>query len=604
MLKLSVKSIDNLQEIFHSVSQQVGNLSTQRSRFEEIDRYVQKSTDRSEATRKGQAARKAGNKAAISNMEIPVTHIYSETAHAYLVATFLTGTPLFAAVADRQHEDVASMLTALTLRDQIRFNWVSEYIQALRDAVMYPYFAVEYEWKAKRGNSAETMLVEGSSNTGTAKPILYEGNSVKRIDPYNLILDPAVPPNKVHSDGTYVGYVEQLNYIQVKEMYSELNNLYTIKKNLEAIFQCSASTQLYFRPKINDHTPQYNPNDWPTFFGVNAKVLPKTGAGVYEKVTLYRKIIPKEFDITLPSGGEPQIFKFIWINGLLAYAEPASSSHEYLPIIVGQLHSGDHSQKSFVEYLFDNQDLSTALLSAGLASMRRAVGDRAIYNPRMVRKEDVDSDNPVSKIPIISNSYNIDPRQAYSQIPYNDTVTPIFQSTLGMSMQLAEDVHGINRASQGNFIRGNKTMFEFDKIMSNSESRLQLGALNIESTFFAPSKEVLKMNYLVRAQNEEITNYITQAQINVDPVQLRQFAPMYKMASGIMPATKLANTEVLIQALQFMAADPIVSLEYDLGAITVSALKQQGFTDIESYRRTEEQMQQMAAMRGAQNEQQ
>src|SRR5690606_38306343 len=137
----------------------------------------------------------------------------------------------------------------------------------------------------------------------------------------------------------------------------------------------------------------------------------------------------------------------------------------------------------------------------------------------------------------------------------------------------------------------NKTSFEFDTIMSNSQARLQLGALNLENSFYAPIKEIIKLNYLIYAQAEEIENRQTGTTVQVDPAMLREVAPDFKMADGILPSTKLANTEVLVQAINAIGMDPMLAMEYDTGGIIVSILRQQGFTDIHQYKRTPEQMQ-------------
>src|SRR5690606_13404476 len=109
-----------------------------------------------------------------------------------------------------------------------------------------------------------------------------------------------------------------------------------------------------------------------------------------------------EYYITdVPESGNPQTFKLIWVNGHLAYVEPISAGHDYLPIVVGQLYPGSSEVKSFTEYLQDLQDLSTSLLTGTLDSMRRAVGDRALYDPTKIRKQDIENPSPVAKIPIM-----------------------------------------------------------------------------------------------------------------------------------------------------------------------------------------------------------
>src|SRR5690606_23729793 len=126
----------------------------------------------------------------------------------------------------------------------------------------------------------------------------------------------------------------------------------------------------------------------------------------------------------------------------------------------------------------------------------RSVGDRAIYDPNKIRKADIESSDPTAKIPLMNNTYGGTIDSAFRHIPYQDTISSQFQTNLGLVMNLSQQSTGINNASQGAFQKGNKTAFEFDTIMSNSQARLQLGAINLENSFFAPMKEMIKLNYL------------------------------------------------------------------------------------------------------------
>lgn len=592
------KTIDSLEGILKKLDGVASSSNRDVHKYQLTDKYLQKTGDYTEATLKGEHVNAIGDKSKITNVEIPVTFIYKETAHAFLTGTFLTGFPIFSATATRQHEDGAAMLTVLTSRDQTRLGWVGNLMRNLDDVLKYNICAAEVLWTTKKANSATTKITEGTTTTGQASPIIYEGNEITRLDPYNLILDPSVEPSRVHIDGTFAGYVNTLNYIQLKNRYLQWNDLYTIKENIRPIIQQSESrgknyTNYYYTPQIRKHSNVKTPtNDWGKFWGVNPTLNMDGVRGQYEEVVLYTRLIPKEHYMDVPLGGNPQVYKLIWINGNLAYVEPVTSGHEFLPIVVGQLYPGSKEVKSFTEYLQDLQDLATSMMTGTLDSMRRAVGDRGIYDPTRIRKQDIENPSPTGKVPITGNVYGQSLDNVYKHIPYNDNISGNYAANMNTSLMLAQQTTGVNGSQQGSFIKGNKTAFEFDTIMSNSQARLQLGALHLENSFFAPMKEILKLNYLIHAQSEEIENRQDGTTIKVDPALLRSVAPEYKMADGILPSTKLANTEVMVQAVNALSMDPMLKMEYDVGGVILSVLKQQGFSDIAQYRRTPEQQQQ------------
>lgn len=604
------KSIEQLENILHKMNDVISTKSRRCADFEMVDKYLQKTGDYSEGTMKSERSAALGLKDRLRNIEIPITHIYEESARAFLVGTFLTGSPIFQAVTNRDHEEAASMLTALTARDQNRLGWVGNLTRCMADVLAYNVCAAEVDWSAVRAVTAATQITGGVQNkTAALMPIVYEGNTIVRLDPYNLILDPDVEPGRVHIDGTYAGYIERINYIRLKQRYHIWDDKFTIKRNIKHVFQGKRGNSVgnnetyYYRPKIRKELSGANSGtSWAHHFGNSTTHDMSGSSGIYEVVTLYKRIIPREYDLTVPHSGMPQTFKLIWVNGTLAYAEPVVVGHEYLPIVVGQLYPGTSEVKSYVEYITDMQDLATGIMTGTIDSMRRAVGDRAIYDPNKIRKADIESPDPTNKIPLMNNTYGGTIAQAFQHIPYQDTITGQFTGNLGLVMNLAQQSTGVNNAAQGSFIKGNKTAFEFDTIMSNSQARLQLGAINLENSFFGPIKEMVKLNYLVYAAAEEVENQVTNTTVQIDPVMLRKVAPEFRMADGIMPSTKLAGTEVLMQAVQAMSMDPMLSIEYDIGGIVVSTLRQQGFNDLSKYKRTPEQMQQQIQMRMAQQQ--
>jgi hypothetical protein len=597
---LSAKSIKSLEEMLTKKSNAIKeSLDSRRTIMQTVDKYLQKETDRTETGIQGKIVNELGDKGKIRDTEVPIVRIQHQTALAYLTGLFLGGEPIFAATANRQHEDVAAMLTALSQRDQHRLNWRGNLIRALDFSLRYNLAPVEVFWGNKRASSVTTVQAsEGSTQTGELSPVVYEGNIMRALDPYNVFFDTTVNPYEVHEHGMFAGYVEKFNYLRMKKFFHELTNTFVIKRNVKDAFGRDANLDLHFTPLIRRIHAEHATDDWEAFFGNEPSIDPHGSKGKYEVITLYTRLIPREYNLDMPRPGHLKTFKLIYVNGVLLYAEPLNTPHEFLPLIIGQLEPGPMELKSFAEFVTDLQDLGTSMIRGTMSSMRRAVSDRAIYDPTRVRKNDVDSPNPVAKIPVTTNAYQTDIRTAYFPIPYTDTVTPLFQNNFGLIMSLADQTTGQNQATQGSFMRGNKTMFEFDEIMSNAQARVKLGAVHLETTLFHPIKETIKLNYLLYSQTEEIDDNITNQPVQIDPVMLRKFAPQFKMADGVLPTTKVANTEILMQALQLMSSNPEMQLEWSVPGITISVLKQQGFHDLDAYKRTPEEQQRIAALMG------
>lgn len=601
-MKLTKKVAEAVEPLLNQeLKLAIDEKSSQEDRFNLIDAYMEKESAKHQAFVAGKQVNRSGDKTKTRDLEIPICFIQHDTALSSMVSTFLGGEPIFAATAGRQHEDAAAMLTALSQRDQHRFRWRSQLIQTMDDVLKYNLCAAKVNWEAKKTTIVETAVSEEASYTGLAQAIIYEGNEIKRIDPYNLILDPSVAPHEVHEHGMYVGYAEALNRMAFERFVANLDAKFVYRDGVRTARETEATWAIYAeRPSYNDLSKAKDKGDFSGFFGNSINRNSTVGlTKSFEVVHMYLRLIPSDFSIDVPNPTSVQVFYAIWANGKLIYIEPCTTGLEFLPIIVGTRFYGGKTKKSFVEYIMDLQDVATSVTHGTLDSIRRAVQDRALYDPSMVTKEAVNSPNPIEKIAVNVSAFGTGLDAAYKPIPYIDSVSPLYTNMQSFVFSMADQTTGQNQSSQGQHIKGNKTLFEFDTIMSNAEGRGQLGKIIFNETFLQPIQEILKLNYLLYSQNEAIDNGTAQDSIEIDPTMLREYAPNFLMADGILPSTKIANTEVAMQALQLMGADPMIQVEYNIGALAISMLKQQGLTDIEAYKRTPEEQEQYLGISSA-----
>lgn len=593
-----------LQEMISGICQ-TGKVQLNRNfaRYENIDKYIEKESDSTSETIQGRVANRSGNKK-LANTEIPVVYMQHQTALADLAGTFLSGYPIFACSTKvRDLESGGRMLNMLTARDQQRMNWVGNLLYCFSDVLKFNICAAEISWKAKKGTQVVTSVVQGVTATGAAAPIIYEGMAIERLDPYNIVYDRLVEPHKVHTDGNMVGYIEIIDLITLHRRQSEMNSTYIYRTNMNLMLgetdlapTASGYTRLYQVPQVHMLMTKQDPQDFSNYFGIEpGNNNPQAGKAL-EWFKCYRRIVPSQYGIAMPNSDTVQIFELVFVNGYLVYAEPKSLGHEYFPIVLGQLSLGDENKKSFAEYIMDNQDLATSFMTASMNSMRRAVADRALYDASRIKKEHIESPNPTSKIPVSGNLFSKGLAEAYYQIPFVDNISGNMQNMMNLSIKLAELTNGVTSSTQGNFTPGNKTVAEYQDLQSNSRARLQLGAVVLGTSFLNPIKEILKIGYLINATSESITDRQTNTTTQIDPELLRTQAPEYRMADGLMPTTKIGNTEVLLQALAVMQNSPLMGIKYDTDAIILSVLSQQGFDNIDQYERSEADQQKYMAM--------
>lgn len=605
---------ENLQNYLTFVAPKIKDqLAITRARIDAIDAILECESDLSEDTQVGEALKQNNLKDRLVNTEIGITTANHETAWAFLCSTFLSGYPIFAATSSRDKEGPAAQMTKLSQRDQIRFSWTAELAQALYDSLAYPFFGVEVNWTVKTASAVTTRSLDtlnGATATGVAEAVLYQGNSITYLDPYNSFFDDSVVPAKVHELGIMAGKVEKINYIQLKRDFHSFNDMFTFKDNVSKVWE-SPYTNNFFSirqpPKSSSTSYQQTESlgtdgvDWTIAFASQANALQNRDPFCsYEKVTIYARLIPKDYKIdkaTLENPGAPRVFKLVFVNSLLILAEPITAGHEYLPMVFGRLRHRDMNRKSLAEFNAPIQDLNTALITATLDSLRKGInGGDILYNSALVDSNLLTRTSPSKPRNIavkLDKLTGVDLKSAYHQIGYQDQMAGQFPQLMGVIQALGDKSIGINNATTGNFTKGNRTMHEFDSIMNNSQSRLALGALLMESQFFNPIKEIIKINYLLFSEPESVTTPETDVPTQIDPVALRQQAPDFVLSDGLLPTTKVKNTDAAITALQILNSNQESVIQYNLGAIAASIIKQSGFTDLGDYERSKEEQQAM-----------
>lgn len=577
-----------------------------RNQMMQRDISYYRTGDVTENQARAKAANQGGDPTKTQNIIVPVVMPQVESRLAYLQEVFLTGSPIFAVLAPPSQQDAMAQMDAIIEDNSVRGMWANELLQTMRDGLKYDLGAVEVVWENRKifniGTPQETNLAQG-----TPLESYYQGNFIKRLDPYNLILDVRVSPEKNHLEGEFSGYTEVISRIALKKRMEDLNPLGSM--NFKAAFESpgpgtNLNTDInapYYIPSINpdallpvESRREHNWMAWVNLDGQNERGISYQNS--YEYTVLYARILPSDFKIFGRNPNHVQIWKFIIINRkVVIYAERQTNAHNLLPIICCKPSNDGMAwqSKSFAENAMPIQSISSSLVNSALESQRRKVYDRLLYDPSRVNKKDIDVVSSVARIAVKNSQYSKGLADAVYQIPYRDDGVAEIMSLSQQITQMADIVNGQNRVQQGQFQKGNKTRFEVDQVMSNASNRERMCALGLEATFFTPIKEIIKSNIL---QFQPPTTIISQSQngkeVAVDPAVLREANIRFRMVDGYMPADKVISTDLMVPLFQAAPSLPQINVEYDLMGMLLYSLKVKGAHWIDGFKRTPEQQQQ------------
>lgn len=508
-----------------------------------------------------------GNVFDSDNIVAPIVVSQVDTLVAYLADVFLSGSPIFPVVSSPTKRKWAEQLETL-LDDHAQLGGYSRnLLLMMRDAVKYNAGATEVIWDSVDQFTVVDDYedtVRGSKVKKTEKSI----NKIKHLDMYNTVWDMSVPIGSVSAEGDYAGYVEILSKTKLKKLTNRLAKD-SKAMNITAAFRSTATTVSYKEhPTISSYITPNSKGDrdfWAKYVGAKEATdsrIQLYDGSTYEKVVMYIRIIPSDYNIKAPSANTPQIWKLTVINGtVLLSAERIISAYDNLPILMCQpMEDGLRNQtQSTAEGSIPFQEGATTLFNIRFAAARRAVSDRALYLADYISPSDVNSKHPAAKIPVrLKALSNLGLDGTYKQIPFDMRGTETTISDARVLTSFSQELAGINNAQQGQFQKGNKSVQEWNDTIGGSDNRLRLHALTMETQYFVPLKQILTLNIFQYGEDSEVVSQKTGQVLEIKLAELRNQVLSFRLTDGFNPTAKVVNMEMLTTGLQLIMNAPIL----------------------------------------------
>lgn len=529
------------------------------------------------------------------NIIAPIVISQVDSAVAYLADVFLSGAPLFPVVSTPKNRLFAEQLETLVDDHANLGGYARQLLVFLRDAVKYNFAAIEADWDQMDQFSvvADFEAAGGKKTARAAKSY----TKLRRLDPYNTIFDNTVAPGDISNEGDYAGDVQIISRTKLKRLIGKLiatgeaYNISDAVKNGDILATGGAGqADYYIHPVVNNYISARRPInevDWFKYFGEERVI---SGPGNFELTTVYARIIPTDYGMSVPQPGTPQIWKLRVINGsVLISAKRIISAQDVLPIFFGQpLEDGmKYQTKSIAESEIPFQEAATKLFNIRFSAARRAVSDRALYNPDMIKPSDINSPTPAPKIPVRGSAMKDgNPlEQAYRQIPFDMRGTETTLQDAATLVDFSKQLSGLSSPRQGQFQKGNKSVQEWNDTMGGSEGRLRLPALALEYQVFMPLKEAIKLNIFQYGEDAVVVSQQNGEVHSIDLNVLRQQVLAFRVADGYSPKAKLASVEMIMNGLNMISQIPILQQAYgpSLPAIFAHLMQLGGVRGLEEY---------------------
>ncbi len=517
----------------------------------------------------------ANTQVGVTEPEITVPLVISQVdSHVgYLADVYLSGYPMFPVVSTPKDMKDAEMLEAIIDNHAMLGMYPKHLLMSFRDGIKYNFMPIEHSWEPVDVYSPVTNYLRPTQASQMNQSTQFY-TAIRRLDPYNVIFDRRVAPSELCYKGDFAGYLQIVTRVSLKSFinrYSKSGYLYNVGE-ISNIQNVKPSNYYYTDlPTITNmlKAPRRAGADfdWSQWLAATPQKENKRPlqAGTYERFTCYARIIPSDYGMNVPQPNTPQIWKFVMINSSkLLYAQRIYSIYDTLPIIIGQpLEDGFELQtQSIGEAQIDMQDAASTLFNIRFNAARRAVSDRALYDPTLINSSDVNTKEPAPKIPVRLSGLNDKGfESAYHQIPYDASGTDSVIGDVRNVFDLSDRLSGLNNPQQGRFQKGNKSVVEWQDTMSFADNRPRLPALTIEYQVMMPIKQQIKLNIY---QNGVQGNFQDFRSGNVYEVKaedinrLKEKVLNFKLADGYTPKSKLASTEFLGKLVDTIAQSQLL----------------------------------------------
>ena len=537
----------------------------------------------------------------------------SETLATKLVTTFFSKPQIFAMTSHPDRVSEASQFNVILEDQQKENDFRGNLMQVAIDVAKYNLAAVDVQWITKLAYNLEFNAAAAPGKRVTRGHVAWSGNAIQRVDPYNFIFDTAVHPSLLHTKGEFAGYVTQYTQVGLKELIDTLKsdaersvyldnpedstfNLFNVA-TAKAGGPAGSASLKFNEPKTITMGSEATriakrTTDWSSFFGSDGQPAQERMQH-YTVFKCYMRVNPKAYTLKTPTAGDilndtQEIWEIHILDGAWILAtKKLDNVHGMLPILVAQTDKDSLSYNTTgpMQIAIPYQKTAKQLMDRVLASSDRAIGDRAIYDENHLDETAINSRIPEAKIKLkktLTNGKTID--SIFRQIPFQGNDVLRLYDNISIVESAGRRAAGFNAAQAGQFVPGNKTLFEYSDIIGNADDKNLVRALILEAVFMQPLKYMLKLNIIQFQDRATLYSTSEKIEINVNPADLYQARVDFALADALMPTTHLISPNVQQLLLQIIQTNPNFFAGYDQQKMVIDVVGQSNGFDLQKYK--------------------
>jgi hypothetical protein len=512
--------------------------------------------------------------------------------------------PIFQYEGSSPEDTIGAILLQMVVQKHCKKNKVELALHTMfRDSLAYGIGPVAPEWDVRRG--VRRVLREEGQFTGAfsrllgrepvieeEEGILFEGNKLNNIDPYNILPDPSVSVHEIQS-GEFFGWVEETNLSEL--LRRELNN--------EDYFNCR------YLKHIKNRTIDFNTRqDQRDVRNRISREALGDEVSLVEIVHMYIDLIPKDWNLGDNEYPEKWLFS-VAAGEVVVQCRPLELNHGMYPVAVAAPGFDGYSISpiSKLETLYGLQETLNWLFNSHITNVRKAINDMFVVDPYMININDLQEPGPGKLLRLRRPAWGRGVRDAVMQLQVNDVTRQNIQDSAWI-LNWMNNIVGSDESMMGSLRQTGPerlTRGEFEGTRQSAFSRLQylgrivgIQAMQDISYFFAShTQQLMSEDTYVKTVGEweerlkaEYGIEAGQTSMKVRPHDLLIDYDV-ELRDGSLPNEDSA--QFFMEVFTLMAEHPELNQQFDIKRVFKHIARSRGVKNVrEFYRQEQPQMMQ------------
>jgi hypothetical protein len=492
-----------------------------------------------------------GPKMVDENVQFALMQI--DEAVTYMLGVIASTPGLYQAITIADKQAIANAFASVMNDHSRLFKHYRSMGKSFLDMFKFNFGGFIVEWFEEKGPKIVGNTPEGYADIDLDSYIRV-GNRLNPFDPYNTLLDPAVNPIDLPTDGEFFATVDTLRPFLLKKM-AAAGEIFQLDR-LEGI---GNRTYRYYRmkPTIQHYHVQTGGGrvDWDSYWTGAYGGQTTYDVEAVERCIIYSWIVPSDYKLSTSS--KPQIWRFHLLDDQhIIRADQMNNVHNRLPVCIGMPNEDGLKLQSrtFGEMLMPFQRIANAQLNMHQKAMRKRLYGLTIYNRRVIpllENENLEGGkvpaNPTGTGEVNLNNQIVQINDAPDTSRTMEDVTSI----LGFMKQMlpstsSQQVADLDRA----------TRYQAAALIQSSNRRNQKLAKLIDDQCLDEGRRMMLLNIMQFQPKVEVLDEASGQLITVDPQQFREIKIEFAIADGMRGLDKLLITDSLREVINMLLQSP------------------------------------------------